>query len=654
MNGISPRFERNLEALRQRHPEVAAAVDIVQVPVSTIVEKDGVAINLDLGGGMLYAEPEPDWSRARADELRDFPERIGFSSPNHCNFSDISLELNAELVGYLRKGRLAEHLAPLPVVDVGYVFVFGIGLGCHVLELVETTPARHIVLIEGVTEFLYQSLTVTDWERIFARAEERGIRFHFILSNDPENIASQIELIVSKESNVFLDGSFYYPHYYSWTFQEAFKLTKERIKAYYISSGFFEDELEMIRNCAANLKQCAFDIVEMGPSREQIVPVFIVGAGPSLDKDMDTIRKWRGRVVVISCGTVLGILLKNGIRPDLHCELERGEEVYSILSPLRQTYGFDGITLIATTTVDPRVSVLFDKRWFFFRSGLSTATLLRGSAGTLEGVDPLVCNAAFSAASTLGFREIYLFGIDLGQKASGQHHAKDSVYFENPEWDKIYSKRFDRMVPGNFGGTVETCWNFDIGRRLLARWQFRYKTKLYNCSDGAKIEGALPKSASQLAIRDGLPSPAMVINKIEGRLRSFGRGEILDEIDFDRHIQGCDTFIREFDTLLESARADGIGFFELERRLYEFVDEKSDDFRGFFMMGRGSIESMLRLGAFYGNRLPDEVERQSYFHHFLDCYRTKCVAMAETAKEILCSVRDHRDPERVQQVIEVA
>ena len=109
-------------------------------------------------------------------------------------------------------------------------------------------------------------------------------------------------------------------------------LMKERLKAYYITSGYFEDEIEMIRNCHANLRRWDFRVIESVPVREQSFPVLIVGAGPSLDRDMPHLKALRERAIVVSCGTSIGILLKNGIRPDLHCEIERGELVHELLA----------------------------------------------------------------------------------------------------------------------------------------------------------------------------------------------------------------------------------------------------------------------------------------------------------------------------------
>ena len=124
------------------------------------------------------------------------------------------------------------------------------------------------------------------------------------------------------------------------------------------------------------------------------------------------------------------------------------------------------------------------------------------SVGILPFVDPLCCNAAFASVAAMGFRNIWLIGLDLGQKEEGRHHARDFVYYrpEHADLDEDYRRRFNRIVPGNFGGEVRTFWAFDLGRRMLANAQRHYRTALVNCSDGASIEGAQPKVAASVAL----------------------------------------------------------------------------------------------------------------------------------------------------------
>lgn len=618
-------------------PKVWKRIDDCGAALAKIVMDGDEAINLDLGEGMLYPVPAPEWNRDRLAEFREAPERIGFADPSHCNLSAVSLPLLDRLTARIRERGLTPTLQGLPIADVGYLFIFGVGLGRHIADLVAETAARHVVLIEPVSEFIRHACSVVDWAEILDTAAQRGITIHVCIESDPEAICAFAETIVSREGNTFLDGSYFHPHYASWTFKQAYRLMRERLKVHALSTGFFEDEVEMVRNCHANLERWPFHLVETRPYRAQTLPVFIVGAGPSLDTDLPVIRKWRDRVLLVSCGTTLGILLKNGIRPDIHVELERGALVFDLLAAVKQEFGFAGITLLASTTVDPRIGSLFDSRWFYFRAGLSPAVLHRGAVTPLEGADPLCCNAAFAAIACLGFREIYLFGLDLAQKKAGHHHAKDSLYYEDQHaaLDDMYRKRFNRPVPGNFGGTVETFWAFDSGRQMLARVQRIYRTSLFNCSDGARIDGARPKAAASVHIAPPPLPRATVVKKLEAQLRSFTAGELLCDIELDEHVAGCSAFIPAFAEMLDHAAEEDGGFFDLEARLRAFVAERRPDFAGFFSMGLSSLVSMLRLGAFFAGRIPDDDERRAFFLHFLGLYRERAEYLAAEAEALL-------------------
>ncbi len=636
-------FERNCRAFRRRFPQVWAKLKETGGGATWLVEKDGTVINLALDAEtMLYPDAGPDWSRGQMESFRRFPERLILSDPSHCNLSAVSMALLGDLTRYLRDNGMTDRLHGAPVVDVGFLVVFGIGLGWHAQELVRDTPARHIVFIEAFPEFLYQSLFVVDWLAVFRAAERRERTIDFVLSSDPGTITSAVTKVVSDHRITFLDGSYFCAHYYAWAYREALIRCHDELKPISISTGYFEDELEMMTNASRNLKQHKFALVDSTPRLEQNLPVFIVGAGPSLDRDLEHIRRLRDRAVVISCGTTLGILLKNGIRPDLHCENERGPLVFDLLSEVGAAHGFEGITLLASATVDPRVPTLFDDAWLFFRGALSSTAVLGKAFKPLAGADPLVCNAAFAASIWLGFRNVYLFGVDLAQKAKGQHHAKDSIYYahHHASLDDLYVKRFDRSVPGNFGGTVETWWAFEMARQTMTWLQLRQPVNLVNCSDGARIDGARPKVAAALTLPDGLPDRRFVLGQITSRLRRLTPGEALADLDQAHEIEGCDHFMAALDETIEAARSAGDGFFELERRLNGLVDppDQRSRWSAYYFICRGSVRSMLRLGAFFGTRIQDPDERARYFDHFLTCWRQRCGEMATQTKSLLAEI----------------
>lgn len=638
----TPRQTSGARAFARRFPDVWNRLSAITTPISRVVEDQGRVVNIDLGGAMLYPQPAPAWLETQLEAFRENPDRLGFANPTHCNLSPVSLALTHDLIDFLRQRENTATLAPYPLRDVGYLFVFGVGLGGHLFELLRETPARHVVLIEPVAELLLHSLAATDWSRLIALADRRDIKLHFILEDTPEKICQQVEHLVSRLGNVFLDGSYFFQHYIYSTFRHTMLMLRERLKNYYITAGFFEDEIEMIRNCHANLRRWDMRFIEPRLRREQAWPVILVGAGPSLDADLPHLKALQERAIIVSCGTSIGILLKNGIRPDFHCEIERGELVYTLLSKVCAEHGFEGITLIASTTVDPRVPSLFERRWFFVRGGLSALPVLTPQIRELPHVDPLCCNAAFASMAALGFRNIWLFGLDLAQKEEGRHHATDSVYYqpENKDWDDIYRRRFDRVVPGNFGGEVRTFWAFDSGRHGIAAACRFFGVTLVNCSDGARIDGARPRVASSVH----LPAPAVpksqVVLRLEETLRRTAAGELLQQVDLQAHVDSADVHLRVVEDVIEEWLRTTDSYFELERRLVDEMCSRLDAYSGYHAMLRGSLMSMLRLGSFFGSRIADEQLRMAFRVQFADAFRRQCWSMREETCAFLLALDD--------------
>jgi len=618
-------------------------------PQSKLIrDADGHAVNIDLGKVALYPEPAPAWSREQVERYFDEPDHIGFSDPGHCNLSKISRRLLDEVRGYFAE-RPEVATADMPVIDVGYAFVFGVGLGYHVADLVRRRACRYLILVEPVPEFLLHSMAAQDWQAIFDDAEAAGMELHFVVGEQPDGSVMGIERVIYHRNQTFLDGSFALMHYYSWELREAREILNRKIKVYYLSRGFFEDELLMTGNTYGSLRDGAYRIIGHKPYVEQQVPVFIVGSGPSLDDALPQIARWQDRVVIISCGSSLGILLKNGIRPHLHIENENTEPLVHNLREFSETYGLHDITLVASSTVRPEAGALFDKRWYYFRTHLSSTAIFNGGLRPLPGAAPLVANAAFAVATATGFKDIYLFGVDCGRRAEAGHHADDAIYYEDDydnylegEGLELLETEFTRTVPGNFGGEVLTTWYLDMSRVDMALLQSMTKVNLVNCSNGARIDGARPMAPAAVNVTAEPGAAARALALVEQQLPAFEDGAFLARTDLGGHVAGCDRFAAALDAQLDAALAEDAGFWEFERRLSGFRDAHRADCTAVLMIIGGSFMSMIRLGAFGGTRVVDADERRAFLRWFIARYRVYCQWMTAEARRLLQQMVEDR------------
>ena len=81
----------------------------------------------------------------------------------------------------------------------------------------------------------------------------------------------------------------------------------------------------------------------------------------------------------------------------------------------------------------------------------------------------------------------------------------------------------------------------------------------------------------------------------------------------------------------------------MKKRLLEFWADHGETCRAVLKIIGDSFNSILRLGAFGGNRLSDEATRRAYLSAFLDSYRDACVWMAGETHTLLSEIAERRE-----------
>lgn len=165
----------------------------------------------------------------------------------------------------------------------------------------------------------------------------------------------------------------------------------------------------------------------------------IVSAGPSLDLNIETIKKNRNKVVIFCVGTALKSLIKNGITPDFLNIMEVND-----VSGQFKDCDLSGINMILEPYTHNAVHQAKTKHKFVFPSNSSHANQCWSE---LTGIDiseydakGTVSYEAATCAKILGFTKIILVGQDLAY-VNNQCYSKDSAYSEltyeiNPETNK--------------------------------------------------------------------------------------------------------------------------------------------------------------------------------------------------------------------------
>lgn len=542
-------FSDNMALLSEISPIVAGRIEVLEDRVTRVVgSREEGNLNIDLGHTQFYDKDAQSYVDDQLDAFLKTPRRIILGWYGESTVDTISSYRQVTAgQAYLKEAGL-ERGKELPVdKDSGYLVILGLGLGLQVDRLLEELPVRNLVIVEQYPEFLRHSLELNDWSRWNDIVQDRGGRIHVILANEEFIAANEIYAYVRRHNFGMIDGTYVLMHYTSGFTRSVWDELVSRVPVLAANPGFFEDELVMMRNCFRNLRRHDHHLFWDKVVLERETPVIVVASGPSVDNAIDFIRENQEKAVIVTCGTGLGALLGYGIKPDFHVDTENTPGPLEILSGLSEEHDLSGICFIGCNTVDPGVPALFDRRIMYYRDSVTSSLFFGRLIPEVYLAAPTVSNAAMRVMLGLGFRELYLVGVDLGSRDQGRHHSQKSIYLADDTFLETHpeheaASKYQLLNFGNFGGTVWTNGSFLYASIFMANLLAGYEAaKVYNLSDGLRIKGTIPR----------LPSSARIAASPDQKTRAVAA--IFDALDRAQPSTGFDE--GELSALLYELRA---------------------------------------------------------------------------------------------------
>ena len=639
------RVARSRAALISRFPKLETALS-----AETVAREiwDGkTVVDLDLGPARLYAADGRALAARQVETYLEKPLRFFVTSVRGANTgSQVSWRILDFMFAECRLlGISLDDLEVKPQYEGSYLVVLGVGLGYHLEALIEQTRARHIILIEPYADFLCHSLATLEWAALLEQAESRGCKFTVSLANQPDDIVSTIQSVFSTEGVPFIDGTYVFLHYPAWELFQARDRLAQAVETLFVSRGYYEDEVLMLTNTLSNLAGAEFSLMDLKLRPVRSEPVFLIGSGPSVDQTIEQVKRLRDRAIVFSCGTGLKICLAHGIVPDFHAEIENGDWVYDALALLNERYGLGGITLVATLSVDPRVPGLFEDRVLFFRDSISGTRILAPPGTEIYGAVPTVANTAMRMAMGMGFTTLYLFGIDCGTKSEAKKHSTLAVYNDSARF-----KQFEDMMEmaysaqGNFGGLVKADWVFNFSRMMLERLASSFGLKVYNCSDGARIAGTIPRVATSVTLPGKALDRTLLKTRLRAALSRYQPSELLADTTFETLRRNAEQFRTDLLAVIETAIAEDRDFVAFWRRLSPFIDDAMTRYAKTSTVITASLVSMPKIGMFFVHRIREVELRQQLYQAFLGEYREVAAFMCDGLLALLDTLAQQHGP----------
>jgi len=228
------------------------------------------------------------------------------------------------------------------------------------------------------------------------------------------------------------------------------------------------------------------DILKLPPIQG---PALCVGAGPSLSKQLQRIRRFKG--TIFACEKSLVPLLKRGVIPHYLVILDGTKKLLPYLSdPIVDEYA-DRITAICATTANAALikrwtgKTVFFNAWLDDPQGEKSVSLI---FHTLSGKAVLqtgghVGAAMWFLALQLGADPIVLLGIDMAYPASLPDLSKTQIWDAIRHLSREEILSFYRRETNSFGKQVITDYMWDGLLETWITWIAAARAKTIQCSE---------------------------------------------------------------------------------------------------------------------------------------------------------------------------
>ncbi|GAD02392.1 motility associated factor glycosyltransferase family protein [Agarivorans albus] len=488
MQKQSPLFAKNIRTIRSIYPALSIKLD------ELAGQENGLKLSPNndfcINGEPFY---KGDGLNACRQQVKQF-----LSSPNHYSMSfqdsPASSFIHQQAINQLNS--VAIELGRKKGKPYSSTLIaLGSGIGYYLNILCNEFKLKDIILIEPSDQQLLALCHHCDLSKLVEHCSNLGGEFYIFQPKSGLAFNKAMQQVFERSGWGVLAEMLIYRHYNTQFFDEIVDNFVSYRLAWLSAWGHFDDELIGLNHSIDNAKRHLFKI-DGEKALNQVTesyPTLVVGNGPSLDKDIDYISNHQNKFIIVSCGTALAALIKAGIKPDFHAEMERSTFTAKVQAPLFSNDITRNTTLLALNTVSPEITNRFENSLIFLKKldvgseAITNATTHRPSI--LSHCNPTVTNFALAAVANIGLRNIILVGCDYGYLNAEEHHSKHSEYFKTsgPLSKAKYNSTLS--VDSVFGDKIYTNRVFNQARKAIENLAKELSShQVTNSSRGAKIE----------------------------------------------------------------------------------------------------------------------------------------------------------------------
>ncbi len=382
-------------------------------------------------------------------------------------------------------GRILEQYPQIEKYD--HVLFFGTGLGYHVDLVISKYPDKKVYIYEPIRDIFCYYLSRCDLPQKQIAGLHSGTQgvpgfIAGLLAKTNQNIMI-IELPCYKEQ---------FPDEYSGFFKPFRQFVQGKRSSIYINAKY---QKHWICNCIYNLPQVirTVNLLQEGKGAFRNKPAMIIGAGPSLDEDIENIRqiKQSGTAYLFTIGSAVNTLLEKGILPDATFSYHPDDKNMLVFQKIVDE-NITSLPLVFGSSVNYKSLARYPgpKAHAITNQDTLAPFYLRGKDGkSPDSVTdaPSIVSITFQVLYRLGFNPIIFAGQNLAYK-EGKHYAEGISYGRS----KKLNSQNAIEVQDVYGKVAYTTPTFNEMRKNLESYICSYTDLqvLNTTKGGANISGA--------------------------------------------------------------------------------------------------------------------------------------------------------------------
>lgn len=373
------------------------------------------------------------------------------------------------------------------------MYFYGLGNGIFYKAILHNPTHEKIVVIEPEIEIIYIVLNLVDLsielasERLtlFYADFATYAQFFHIITNEKFNIYAKLY-------NLHIHTPFY--DQFSDNYQIINQYITKAISQMAASRGnSIDDVLIGVGQHIANLPDMITNYAYRDLIRRRynlMDTAIIVSSGPSLDKQLETLKTFAPYATVISVDGSYPILAQHNIAPDYVTSIERMIPTSTFFKKSHPNIDKNIYFIVASLTHRQTVKYLKkDRKLTLTMRPQSNELAFRLENYGYLGIGHSCANQAYQLARALGHKNIILIGQDLAFGKDGRSHAKGHSVPQPDE--NLYTKAYGGE------GEVRTTYVWQLFKNQFEKDIEESNKKnivTYDCTEGgARIEGAIEK-----------------------------------------------------------------------------------------------------------------------------------------------------------------